>query len=251
MENHLCCPTDRPAYPGKARINSGTMIKVAVPNAEAMNCYVSGTSNNWIVVIYDIFGIHTNKFELADTLATRYDLSVAVPDVRRGKNWPINLYPPPTPEAKEAFYKYLDGDANPVARGVETRACIDYLRTERKCASVALLGLCWGAKVCSLVDAYAGVVKCVVGAHPSFLKSEDAERTTIPTLMLPTKEDNLTAYLAGVLRNKHIKNFTISENFLETFHGFLGARGQWDKPEERVFVDKAIKEIGEYVMNHV
>ena len=225
------------------------MIHIPVQNAEPMKCYMSGKSKKWLVVVYDIFGIHPNKFELADRIAAEHGLAVAIPDVRRGKNWPMNLYPPPTPEAKADFYKYLDGDANPVSRGVEPRAASDYLYDVMGAESVSLLGLCWGAKVCCLVNNYRDI-RCIVGAHPSFLKSEDGVKQAIPTHMMPAAEDNLTVYLAGALRNPDVSLFSVSENYLGTFHGFLGARGQWTKPEEKPFVDKAIAELSEFVLRH-
>ena len=247
--SHACCPTDRPALPGKLKKCTGVTVQVPVENAEPIDCYMTGTSKHWLVVVYDIFGMHPNKYELADWIAANRDLSVAIPDIRRGKNWPIDKYPLVTPEDKERFSEYLAGDANPLARGIETRACIDFLTVDRACQSVSLLGLCWGAKVCSLVGGYKGV-KCVVGAHPSFLKSEDGENTAIPTLLLPTKEDNLTAYLTGALRNPNPSLFKVSEKYFATFHGFLGARGQWDHPDESPFVENAKVDITEFVAKH-
>lgn len=250
MSSHVCCPTDRPALPGKMKDHLlGQTVKIPVHDAEPMDCYVVGTSKNWIVVVYDIFGMHPNKYEFADWVASTRGLSVAIPDVRRGKNWPMNLYPPPTPEAKADFYKYLEGDANPKNRGVETRAAVDFVIDTKGAATVSLVGLCWGAKVCSLVDKYRSVTS-LVGVHPSFLKSEDGEKQSVPTLMLPAAEDNLTQYLTGALRNKNPALFAVSEQYLGTFHGFMGARGQWEKTDERPFVEKAKVEITDFVLKH-
>lgn len=249
--HHLCCPTDRTGVPGVMPEQlGGSTVSITCENDAPFNCYVSGESKHWVVVIYDIFGMHPNKYELADWFAKHKGLSVAVPDVRRGHNWPMDMYPPP-PDKREAFYKYLENEANPKLRGVEVLRCIDYLRETREVESVSILGLCWGAKVASLIDSYDGIVKCVVGAHPSFLKSEDGEKTTIPTLMMPCAEDNMTAYLAGVIRNKNPKLITVSENYFGTFHGFLGARGQWKLPVEKPFVDKAKDEISAFVLSHI
>ena len=231
------------------KVLDGETVSISEGASEPFDCYLVGSSPNWVVIIYDIFGMHPNKYEMADWLAQNKGLAVAVPDVRRGHNWPMHLYPPP-PEHKEAFYKYLENDANPKLRAVETKQCIDYVTKNRGARSIGLLGLCWGAKVASLIDNY-GNVKCAVGAHPSFLKSEDGEKTTIPTLMLPCAEDNLTVYLSGALRNKNPRLFTVSEDYIGTFHGFLGARGQWTRPEEKTFVDRAKEEIPEFIHRHV
>ena len=142
MSNHVCCPTDRPAVPGVVKVLDGETIKIAGTNGEPFDCYVVGKSKDWIVVIYDIFGMHANKYELADWIAANCDLSVAVADVRRGKNWPMNLYPPPNAEVKADFSKFLEGDGNFKARGVEVRATIDYLNTNKHADSISLLGFC-------------------------------------------------------------------------------------------------------------
>lgn len=250
-ERVLCCPTDRAGVPGVEREWRGKTVTLARA-MEPMACYVSTTprSKHWLIVVYDIFGMHPNKYELADFMADVKSINVAVPDVRRGRNWPMHLYPPPTEEAREAFYEYLARDANPELRTAETRATIDFVIDECGAESVSLLGLCWGAKVCSLIDNYRGV-RCVIGAHPSFLKPDDGERTTVPTLMLPCKEDNLTQYLAGCLRNKNPRLFSVSDAYLGTFHGFLGARGQWLLAEEKPFVDRAKEDISAFVLAHV
>jgi dienelactone hydrolase len=251
MTHHLCCPTDRPGVPGVMKDWSGETLTIPVKNIEPVDCYVSRTRNPsdpWLVVVYDIFGMHPNMYELADWMSKHKNVSVAVPDVRRGKNWPIDAYPPPA-DMKEAFYKYLDEDANPSLRGIETKACIDFIKEKYNASNICLLGLCWGAKVCSLVDNYAGV-RCVIGAHPSFLKSADGEATTVPTLMLPCAEDNMTLYLTGALRNKNTKLFTISEHYVATFHGFLGGRGQWHLAAEKPFVDRAKEDISEFIFRN-
>lgn len=136
-----------------------------------MNCYISDSKRgNWLVVLYDIFGMHSNKYELADWLSAHKGLSVAIPDVRRGKNWPMDQYPPSSDEAKAKFNEYLKNDANPILRVAEVKATIDYLIREHGAKTVSLLGLCWGAKVASLIDSYEGRVKCIIGAHPSLVK---------------------------------------------------------------------------------
>lgn len=249
--NHLCCPTDRQAVEGVMPDLDGKTVSISFENAEPINCYVTGSSRNWLVIIYDIFGMHPNKYEMADWLAKHKGLSVAIPDIRRGKNWPKNMYPPPTPESKEAFYKYLEGDANLKLRALDTIHCISYLRKTFDVGSISILGLCWGAKVAALIDSNGGSVSCIIGAHPSFLKSEDGENATVPILMLPCAEDNLTVYCAGILRNKNSSLFSISENYFGTFHGFLGARGQWTLPNEKLFVDKAKEEISNFIFKHV
>lgn len=251
-DHHICCPTDRPGYPGEMREFAGETVTLAREGFEPMTCYLSkSNSGHWVVVIYDIFGLHPNKYELADWFAAHKGLSVAIPDVRRGKNWPIDQYPPPNDEIKAKFYKYLENDASPSLRGVEVKETIDFLFREHGAKTVSLLGLCWGAKVASLIDSYNGRVKCVIGAHPAFLKPEDGEKTTIPTLMLPCKEDNLTVYLKGALRNKNPGLFTISEDYLGTFHGFLGARGRWHLPDEAPFVERAKQDISGFVHANV
>jgi dienelactone hydrolase len=250
---HLCCPTDRPGYAGTMREFKGETITLSKPYVEEpMQCYISPSqSGHWLVVIYDIFGLHPNKYELADWLAAHKQISVAVPDVRRGKNWPIDQYPPPDEETKKKFYKYLESDANPSLRSIEVKATIDFLMREKGAETVSLLGLCWGAKVAALIDSYNGRVKCVIGAHPSFLKSEDGEKATVPILMMPCKEDNLTVYLTGCLKNPNPSLFTISQDYIGTFHGFLGARGRWHLAEESPFVEQAKQDISQFVLSHV
>lgn len=248
MKSYPCCPTDRPALPGEMKSTlDGKTVSISNNSLLPFDCYIVGNSQNWIVLIYDIFGMHPNKFEFADWVAKNTDLSVAVPDVRRSHNWPRDQYPPANDDIKKAFYTWLDKEGSPKERGNETRATIDYVIDQLGAQSVSLVGYCWGAKVVSLVDAYRNV-QSLVFVHPSFLKSEDGEKQTVPTLMMPAMEDNLTQYMAGALRNRHGARFIISENYLGTFHGFMGARGQWNKPEERPYVEKAKSEITQFVL---
>jgi dienelactone hydrolase len=241
-----CCPTDRKVIPREIGALNGVTVKYRVPNSVSVETYLTGNSSSWIVMIYDIFGMHANTYELADWIATNKNMSVAIPDVRDGRNWPINLYPPPA-DKKEEFYKWLENDGNFERAANYIRACIDFLIEEKGARSISLLGICWGAKVATLIDSYNGKVKAVVGPHPSFLKIGDGENVTVPTLLMPAQEDNLTIYLAGVLRNPEPKKVLVSEHYVTTFHGFLGGRGQWEKPEEKPYYDKAREELCNFI----
>jgi len=226
-------------------------MKINVAGAEPYDCYVVGDSNKWVIFIYDIFGFHPNVYELADWFAANRNVSVAVPDIRRGQNWPRDSYPPQTPELKKKFYEgFMVGAGNPVARLVDLKACVDFLNKEKKAEALATVGFCWGAKMSILLDNYGGVCANVC-PHPSFLKSGEGEKTSIPTLMMPTDTDNLTIYLAGVLRNPNPQLVAVSEDYLGTYHGFLGARGAFEDPIQKPFVEKAKIQMSYFVTKHM
>lgn len=241
-----CCPTDRTAaastveYEAKGRkylLNSMEVYTVGPENASRV-----------LVLVYDIFGWHYNNFELADTVASAKNWRVVIPDLFRGAPWPASHFPPRGKAQCADFSNFLSSQANTVQRCLDVKAVIDGLQKETssgdasKAPGIYILGFCWGAKVAALVNDFPGV-KAIAGAHPSFLDATDALDVAVPTLWLPTMDDDLTDYLAGLdSAKKSQKDFVfIDESFRDMFHGFLAARGDWTDEFQRTRASQAIK----------
>lgn len=63
--------------------------------------------------------------------------------------------------------------------------------------------------------------KAAVAAHPAMVNPEDAEKVTIPYLMLPSKDENaedVKKWQQAIKVKHHV------ETFSDQVHGFMGAR---------------------------
>jgi dienelactone hydrolase len=253
-KSQVCCPTDRQATRGEFSGQIGSKIQIPVSNdvsSAALDCFVSTSANSsapWLILVYDIFGVHPNNHLLA-TFMNEKGINVAIPDLFGGNNWPRDQFPVPS-DKRDAFSTFMQIQADPQSRAEGVRKCIEYIRSTHRASSIALLGLCWGFKLCSLIGSHDGIVRCMVGAHPSLLTSQDGDNVSVPTLILPTADDNLTRYLAGVVRNRNPKLVRVSEEYLGSFHGFLGARGDWASPDEWPLAHKALTEISTFIISY-
>ena len=193
-----------------------------------------------LIVVYDIFGFHYNNFELADTVAASQGWRVVVPDLFRGAPWPACHFPPRGKAQCVDFSNFLGTQANAVQRSLDLKTLIASLGPR----TFYVLGFCWGAKVAALVGNISGV-RAIAGAHPSFLDATDALDVAVPTLWLPTVDDDLADYVAGLdaARKDQRALVTIDDAFRDMFHGFLAARGDWADEAQRIRASQAIKTI--------
>lgn len=182
MMQQSCCPTDRTAVAGTLPELKGILSDIEISPNKIMQLYTSHSqsSGEWIVIVYDIFGLHPNNIELADWLASNRGLNVAVPDILGDRHWPLDRFPPVCEESKKCFNKFMLEEANPQTKIGEVKATIDYLFAHKGAQHVSLLGLCWGAKIASLLDSYMGKVKSTTFVHPSLLGCDDGKNATVP-----------------------------------------------------------------------
>jgi dienelactone hydrolase len=202
-----------------------------------------------LIVIYDIFGFHYNNFELADLVAKAKGWRVVIPDLFRGSAWLACNFPPKGKEEASNFSNFLHVQANPRQRLLDVESLLRSFGSPDR--DFYLLGFCWGAKVASLVNSFPGV-KAIAGAHPSFLEATDALEVAVPCLWLPTRDDDLSDYIAGLNSgSKGQKELvTIDESFRDMFHGFLAARGDWTEEVQRRRASDAIRTILHFFESH-
>ena len=240
-----CCPTDRTAAASTLEYEAnGTKFQL-----NSMEVYTVGPENasRVLVIVYDIFGWHYNNFELADTVASTKNWRVVVPDLFRGAPWPASHFPPRGKAQCADFSNFLSSQANAAQRCLDIQALIESLTKTTildygNNLGFYVLGFCWGAKVAALVNDFPGV-KAIAGAHPSFLGATDSLDVAVPTLWLPTVDDDLTDYVAGLEAAKKSQKglVIIDEGFRDMFHGFLAARGDWTDEFQRTRASQAIK----------
>ena len=224
-----CCPTDKSVAASAGEYSpEGTSETIG-----AMDCYVVGAGDKIVVMIYDIFGFHPNNFELADNIASARGWKVVIPDLLRGSAWPAVNFPPKTPAQSGAFAAFLTGPADAKKRVLDVKVLIETIRAVEPEASFAVLGFCWGCKLAALCALAIPRLKAITGAHPAFLNEEDGRLVKLPTLWLPTGDDDMTEYQTGVLSGGNSQNVTVNENFRDMFHGFMAARGDWTNPKLR------------------
>lgn len=245
--NIVCCPTDRTAASGTVEYTAqGTKQML-----NSMEVYAIGPENatRVLIVVYDIFGFHYNNFELADSIAKSRGWRVLVPDLFRGSPWPACHFPPRGKAQSADFSNFLSTQANAVQRSLDVKTLISSLVSTS--TQFYILGFCWGAKVAALVNDFPGV-RAIAGAHPSFLDATDALDVAVPTLLLPTVDDDLTDYLAGLAAGKQAQRalVLVDENFRDMFHGFLAARGDWTNENQRIRASQAINTIAAFFDAH-
>jgi dienelactone hydrolase len=190
-----------------------------------------------LFLAHDIFGHQQNKFELSDQIHSKTSWTVVCPDYFHGQNWDPAEYPPKTEDQQRRFAVFLSKQADAEARAEDTRELIEYFRSNGR-STFSLIGLCWGCKLAAIINDYPGVV-AITGAHPSFLEANDGEMANVATLWLPTPEDKMAEYISGVESANRWSFVTVDEDFMDMYHGFMGARGQWDDPKERSRVEAA------------
>jgi dienelactone hydrolase len=249
----ICCPTDRTAAASTGEyVAQGQKLTL-----NSMDVYSVGpvTASRVLVVVYDIFGFHYNNFELADVVAASKGWRVLVPDLFRGAPWPACHFPPRGKAQCADFSNFLSTQANSVDRCLDVKSLIASVASEHPQSDgqgfCYVLGFCWGAKVASLVNDYPGV-RAIAGAHPSFLGATDALDVAVPTLWLPTVDDDLTDYVDGLKAGRGTQRglVTIDEAFRDMFHGFLAARGDRTHEFQRQRASDAIKTIVAFFGRH-
>ncbi|KAF7887256.1 uncharacterized protein EAF02_003903 [Botrytis sinoallii] len=207
-------------------------IKGAWETIAGIPVYVSGASKptNALMVIYDVFGAAPQTLQGADLLAAALEplnIVVIVPDLFDGKKAQAEWFKDPSEEArvaKAAFMEFISAidrweklvgevvaDCGKKWDGVNAWAC---------------LGLCWGGKVAAATSRK-GTPWTVSGqVHPSRLTKEDAERITIPHIVLASNGEDAKA----VQEYKDVLEAGngVVETYSTMHHGWMGARANFE-----------------------
>lgn len=219
----------------------------------------NATNRGAIVALYDIFGlniIQTRRF--VDSLASATSMRVVMPDVFRGKPWPLEKFPP------KDFTEYKNwvetaGTWDVVAKDIV--ACHKFLLSKglQECAPLGILGFCWGgarAMQACCGDTYGRLLGGIhvaggVALHAAFFGPEDAERVTVPMLLMPSGSDPEIEPIKAIWDRKPFGSRCGYKRFDGEVHGFAAARGDWDVNHTREAILEAIKLSAEFFVKNL
>ncbi|KAJ1720792.1 hypothetical protein LPJ53_004623 [Coemansia erecta] len=209
---------------------------------EAMKYYIVGDKNSdrGVVMLYDIFGYHSNFFEVADLLS-KTGLRVIIPDLLEGKYLTMADIGKP-----EVFVEFKNNQGTWESNKDKIVASVQLLKDEGA-KSVGVLGYCWSAKlaILALGDANIGV-KSAAMLHPSLLVTEDFANAKGPILLLPTKDEGDFSEGFNLVKQGPFGEDSYEERFTEMFHGFCGARGDFSDAETSKHVNRAVNLISNF-----
>ncbi|KNG88676.1 dienelactone hydrolase [Aspergillus nomiae NRRL 13137] len=154
--------------------------------------YVTGPpdASTGLVVLYDIFGMAIQTLQGADLLATRLNSLVLVPDFFEGNYAQPEWFPTDTEEKKNAITSFVSNEAS-IPRNVDTLLEItkQYNTLFPSVSKWAALGLCWGGKVAVLASGPGTPFVATGQVHPGRTDKTDAEKLTIPHIVLASKDE--------------------------------------------------------------
>lgn len=110
------------------------------------------------------------------------------------------------------------------------------------------VGFCWGGKVVSLISGLDTLFKASAQAHPGLIDPADAERITIPTLMLASGEEDAEEVKKWeeALRVEHHV-----ETLKDQVHGWMSARGDLEDEKCKAAYEKGYNTFLEWFSKHL
>lgn len=155
-----------------------------------------------------------------------------IPDFFKGAPVQLENYPPDTDVKKANLQAFFKGPADPVSNVKIVKELLPKLKEQYpEVEKWALVGLCWGGKIVSLLSGADSPFVAGVQCHPAFVDPKDAESFTIPHLCIATKDEDKDA-IEGIKKaveaskNDAVREKSKVERWEEkgTFHGFMAAR---------------------------
>ncbi|KIW37572.1 uncharacterized protein PV06_10218 [Exophiala oligosperma] len=230
MTSEACCRI--PAIVAKGYQPRGVYQTIA-----GLNTYVTGSTaeaKSGIVDIFDIFGFSTQTLLGADVLAARTNSVVLVPDFFDGEAVSHDWLPADTEEKKAWLSRFMSEKAA-FPRNVDLllRVTKESKTTFANVNSWATFGLCWGGKVAVLASGPESPFVASGQAHPGRMDKADAEKLTIPHIVLASKDepaDTVTAY-TEIIKTNGVGG--VVETYHTMWHGWMGARADLETKESR------------------
>eukprot|EP01063_Lacrimia_lanifica_P001745 TRINITY_DN10901_c0_g1_i1.p1 TRINITY_DN10901_c0_g1~~TRINITY_DN10901_c0_g1_i1.p1 ORF type:complete len:307 (+),score=63.53 TRINITY_DN10901_c0_g1_i1:292-1212(+) len=200
-----CCPGQSHGFLPQ---DDGYACKGTVQRIKSASAYVVGDGPKAVVLVHDIFGLHTGRLkQIADEIASS-GFTVVAPDFfescegglfgRRDLGYS-------TPRSMLSFlWAMITGSVksymrehpwDPACERIWTESVVPWLK-ERHCTSVGLVGFCWGAYVTVHAAARQADTDLPLAAHvmyhPSYahvaaLFGEDQEATVRAAAKVPTQ----------------------------------------------------------------
>jgi dienelactone hydrolase len=160
-----------------------------------------------------------------------------MPDFFEGEPCNIAWYPPDTEEKKANLYAWF-GPRTPPTGAVRIPAIISSIEEKYGKKTWGAVGFCWGGKVVSITSGPETSFKASVQAHPGMIDPADAEKITIPTLMLASEEEStedVKKWEEALKVEKHV------ESFGDQVHGWMSARGNLEDEKCKEAYEKGYK----------
>ncbi|KAL9108038.1 MAG: hypothetical protein Q9227_007144 [Pyrenula ochraceoflavens] len=209
-------------------IASGYNPKGKYTKLDGLDTYTTGpsTAKDAILVIYDIFGFKDQILQGADILAhsdSERQYQVFMPDFFEGSPADISWYPPDNDEKGAKLGAFFQNQAAPPKTLQRIPKILDEAaKANPAIKSWGIIGYCWGGKITSLISGQGTPFKAAVETSPAMVDPADAEKVTIPLMMLASKDEpaeDVQKFEANLKVKKHV------ETFGDQLHGFMSARG--------------------------
>lgn len=211
-------------------ISDGYKEKGSWTTVDGLKTYKTGPeSSTGLLVIYDIFGFFPQTIQGADILSGQHQNkkemqhTVFMPDFFDGKPADISWYPPDTDEKGQKLGKFFETTAAPPKAVERVHKIMKELQEKNPAIkSWGVLGYCWGGKIVNLVSTQGTPFKAAAACHPAMVDPNDAPGITIPTYMIPTKDEDKND-VEEWHKKTNVK--TKVQWYPNQIHGFMAARG--------------------------
>ncbi|KAL3472581.1 hypothetical protein BJX99DRAFT_235210 [Aspergillus californicus] len=201
-----------------------------------LRTYVTGPTSATIglIGVYDIFGLAIQTLQGADLLASQLSAVVLVPDFFHGDAAQHDWLPANTDEKKKLLSEFINGKAAFPQNVQALKRVVEAGKYEfpgvEKWGSY---GLCWGGKVVVLLSGSDAPFTASGQVHPGRLEKADAERLTIPHIVLASKDEptGMVEEYSRVIDSSEIGGQV--ETYSSMWHGWMGARANLDDEHNR------------------
>jgi dienelactone hydrolase len=153
-----------------------------------------------------------------------------------------------TEEQKKDLYAWFGPRTPPTGVAKTPKIIADIEAAYGKKKSWGAVGFCWGGKVVSLISGPGSSFKASVQAHPGMIDPADAEKITIPTLMLASEEESaeeVKRWEEALKVEHHV------ERFGDQVHGWMSARGNLEDAKCKEAYEKGYRIFLEWFAKHL
>jgi dienelactone hydrolase len=135
----------------------------------------------------------------------------------------LSDYPPQTQEQKSKIGAWFGDKANPEKAQKRIPQCLQAAEeSNSNIKTWGAIGYCWGGKMVSLASGPGTPFKAAAQTSPAMVDPKDAEKISIPTCVLASKDEPAEDVKKYEQSLKGVKHVEIYETQL---HGFMSARG--------------------------
>ncbi|CAF0734505.1 unnamed protein product [Didymodactylos carnosus] len=220
---------------GKPKVIEPTqyVCKGKVNKIQGLDVYNVGDEEAALVVIVlcDVFGINIPQTRIfCDRLVKETDVRVFMPDIFRGKPYPVEKFPPSDPNEilehieKVGSWAIVENDLKML--NTEVRKADEEIR-------LAIIGFSWAGSVALKACGHFNDYICGISIHGSMLNMhvQDADKVQCPMLFLLASDDSPVDEIKNVLGKKPFGNKCLYKTYPNMKHGFVAARADMANEE--------------------